>query len=288
LPVGYVRTRYRHIRLEDEIADTPDDFRFPMMMADRRIGEWLTCTSWLIEHPEKIILVDTGEARDFGSAAYFEGSSLMTRRLYPRIIDVQVPENQTLPRLLQAAGKGLADIEQCVLTHLHSDHIGNIGLLSPNTQILLAKAETLSTEGTGRMPQKLPKDNSRIQFTNVTTQEPIFEWAHVLTARGDIRVINTPGHTVGHSSVLVDLGEEQVLLAGDCAFDDQQVIEGAVPGIIEDLSMLQQTYAKLRALNDSKPTTMLFTHDGTNHEKLRSQFPTVNGDSPAVDGRSSA
>jgi hypothetical protein len=100
LPAGYVRTRDRHIRLEDEVAETPDNFRFPLMMADRRIGEWLTCTSWLIEHPEKNILVDTGEAPDFGSAAYFEGIPVAARRLYPRIIDVQVPEYQSLPRLL--------------------------------------------------------------------------------------------------------------------------------------------------------------------------------------------
>lgn len=275
LPVGYVRTRKRHVRLEDVVADTPDAFRFPLMMADRRIGEWLTCTSWLIEHPEKTILVDTGEAPNFGSAAYFESSPKMTRRLYPRIIDVEVPKSQTLPRLLQIAGKELADIDQCVLTHLHSDHVGNLRLLAPNTQIVLAEAETRHLDRSGRLPEKLPHDKGRVQFAHATTPQPVFETAHTLTARGDIRMIHTPGHTIGHSSVLIDLGEQQILLAGDCAFNDQQVEEGSVPGIIENLSLLQQTYAKLRALQDVKPTTMLFTHDHENHDKLRSQFPSV-------------
>jgi glyoxylase-like metal-dependent hydrolase (beta-lactamase superfamily II) len=140
----------------------------------------------------------------------------------------------------------VADVEQCVNTHLHSDHVGNIRLLAPGTQLVLAEAETLNTAGSGRLPQKLPQDRGRILFTKATILQPVFEGVYALTAQGDVRVINTPGHTVGHSSVLVDLGEKQVLVAGDCAFADRQVTEGSIPGITENLSLLWQTYARLR------------------------------------------
>ena len=184
-----------------------------MLMADRRIGPWLTCTSWLIDHPRKTILVDTGEAPDFGSASYFAGTSAMLRRVYPRLIDCRVPKPQTLLRLLAAAGKNREDIDQCVLTHLHSDHVANLGLLPRKTRVVPAEEETRHSVGSGRLLQKLPADQGRLHFVEGNRDEPVFGTSHALTERRDVRVVRTPGHTIGHSSVLIDVGDRQVLLA---------------------------------------------------------------------------
>lgn len=67
LPVGVVRIRERHRALPADLADVDDKLRFPVMMSDRRITGWLDCTAWLIDHPERRILVDTGESAGFGS-----------------------------------------------------------------------------------------------------------------------------------------------------------------------------------------------------------------------------
>ncbi len=44
-----------------------------------------------------------------------------------------------------------------------------------------------------------------------------------LTERGDVFVIATPGHTVGHQSVVIDLGDRQMILAGDAIQDPRPI-----------------------------------------------------------------
>jgi glyoxylase-like metal-dependent hydrolase (beta-lactamase superfamily II) len=102
-----------------------------------------------------------------------------------------------------------------------------------------------------------------------------------LTARGDIFAMATPGHTVGHQSVVIDLGDRQVVLAGDAAFDDGQVDEGIIPGIIENRSLALATYDTLRRMKQLKPTLMVFTHDERNGEKL-SGFVTSQAFNPVL------
>lgn len=94
-----------------------------------------------------------------------------------------------------------------------------------------------------------------------------------LTDRGDVFVIATPGHTVGHQSVVMDLGDRQIVVAGDAAFDDHQVQERVVPGIVEDRRLTLQTYETLQRARRMKPTLTLFTHDPANQSKL-SDFST--------------
>ena len=275
LPVGWVRIRERHRRLEPGIDWTPDDFRFPMMMADSRITEWLTCTAWLIAHPEATILVDTGEAPDFGEASYFEGAGAATRWIYPRIIDCQSAPDSSLPAMLARTGRTMEEVDLCVLTHLHSDHVGNVPRLAGRTRIVTSELETQYLARSGRLPFKLPQDG-RVRLVKEEEGAPdrTFASACPLVTRGDIRLVPTPGHTIGHASVLIDLGDRRVLLAGDAGFSDADVAQGAIPGIVERLDATRDTYARLRAEHD-RGTLILYTHDPANSAKLREAFEAV-------------
>lgn len=89
-----------------------------------------------------------------------------------------------------------------------------------------------------------------------------------LTQSGDVYVVATPGHTSGHQSVVIDLGDRRITLAGDSAFDDQQVRLGTIPGIVEDRNATLGTYAVLQRAAAERPTLPLFTHDPANRQKL--------------------
>ena len=119
----------------------------------------------------------------------------------------------------------------------------------------------------GRLLAKLPKDG-RIQQTARTLPHEIFGPVMPLTQRGDVFVVATPGHTAGHQSVVIDLGNRQIMLAGDAAFDDAQVAQDKIPGIVEQGSATLRTYDMLRRAAQTKPTLTLFTHDPTNRTKL--------------------
>jgi hypothetical protein len=47
LPVGVVRVREWHRELPREWAEVDDELRFPVMMSNKGITNWLDCTAWL-------------------------------------------------------------------------------------------------------------------------------------------------------------------------------------------------------------------------------------------------
>jgi N-acyl homoserine lactone hydrolase len=267
MPVGLVRIRERHRALPADLADVEDDFRFPLMMSDRRITGWLDCTAWLIEHPERRILVDTGESAAFGKPEYFGDAARGMGRIYPKIIDGTAVMGNDLPAMIAQAGVDMSGIELCVLTHTHSDHVGNIDALPASMRLLVSPEELAPVARSGRLLDKLPTDG-RVQRTQRSTAHAVFGTVMPLTQSGDIYVIATPGHTGGHQSVVIDLGDRYVILAGDSAFDDAQVNFGTIPGIVEDRAATLSTYTLLHRAAAAKPTLPLFTHDPANRRKL--------------------
>ena len=267
LPVGVVRIRERHRALPQELDRVDDKLRFPVMMSDRHLTGWLDCTAWLIDHPERRILIDTGDSAEFGTAAYFGAAAKSMGKIYPKIIDATAAPGNTLPAMVAATGHTLSDIDLCVLTHTHSDHVGNLDALAPATRLLVSPEELVPNARSGRLLPKLPQDG-RVQETARTAVHPVFGPVMPLTARGDVFVTATPGHTVGHQSIVIDLGQRQIIIAGDAAFDDDQVTRDTIPGIVEQRYMTLQTYEMLRRANLSKPTLTLFTHDAANAAKL--------------------
>lgn len=273
MPVGLVRIRERHRALPTNLAEIEDDFRFPLMMSDRRITGWLDCTAWLIDHPERRILVDTGESAAFGTPEYFGGAARGMGRIYPKIIDGTAAMGNDLPAMISLTGFHLSEIDLCVLTHTHSDHVGNIDALPASMRVLVSPEELAPIARSGRLLDKLPQDG-RVQRTQRSAAHAVFGAVMPLTQSGDVYVVATPGHTGGHQSVVIDLGDRRVLLAGDSAFDDHQVRFGTIPGIVEDRAATLSTYALLHRAAEEKPTLSLFTHDPANSRKLEAFVST--------------
>jgi glyoxylase-like metal-dependent hydrolase (beta-lactamase superfamily II) len=267
LPVGVVRIRERHRALPTDLADVDDRLRFPVMMSDRRITGWLDCTAWLIDHPERRILVDTGESAGFGTPAYFGAAATSMGKIYPKIIDATAAPGNDLPAMVAATGHRMEDIDLCVLTHTHSDHVGNLDALPASTRLLVSPEELVPAARSGRLLPKLPQDG-RVQQTARDATRGAFGPVMPLTERGDVFVVATPGHTAGHQSVVIDLGARRIVLAGDAAFDDGQVARGTIPGIVEQRAATMETYDVLKRAAQEKPMLTLFTHDPANAAKL--------------------
>ncbi|SCG54419.1 MBL fold metallo-hydrolase [Micromonospora coxensis] len=119
-----------------------------------------------------------------------------------------------LPDELAAAGIEPGDVRTVVLTHLHSDHIGWAVTGTPgrpwfpNADYLVQRAELDAMESINPgLPAGLVA--------------PLRAAGRLRVVDGDtdltpgVRVLSTPGHTPGHQSVLVDSGDERLLLTGD-------------------------------------------------------------------------
>ena len=93
-------------------------------------------TAYLIEHPDAIILVDTGwdtairkDARKYeGFANYFASPE-------------KLPEGQAVTEHLDKLGYAPGDIDYCILTHMDIDHAGGLQLIKDAKCIMTSKAE---------------------------------------------------------------------------------------------------------------------------------------------------
>lgn len=98
-------------------------------------------TAYLIEHPNALVLVDTGwdtrirdEARKYeGFFNYFASPGMM-------------PPGKAVTEHLGRLGFKASDLDYCVLTHMDIDHAGGIRLVRDAKKILASEAEIRAAE----------------------------------------------------------------------------------------------------------------------------------------------
>jgi N-acyl homoserine lactone hydrolase len=95
-----------------------------------------------------------------------------------------------------------------------------------------------------------------------------FGQSKALTSDARVRIVPTPGHTPGHVSVIVELDDHCVLIAGDASYSEQAMIEGQVDGVAFSASVHHDTTRRLRELCKRRPTITQFAHDPKSLERL--------------------
>ncbi|MGA8970646.1 MAG: N-acyl homoserine lactonase family protein, partial [Pseudolabrys sp.] len=196
---------------------------------DGKWTEWLPTYAWAIEHPEGVIIVDTGQGVHL----------LETSRSYHPFLRWEVvfrieSEEEIGPQL-RALGIGPRDVKKVVLTHLHMDHDGGLAHF-PNSEILVSSDELRTASGwagrvRGYLPNRWPSwfDPAPLDLT----AEPFgpFARSRRVTQAGDIVAVATPGHTANHVSILVQEGDTTFVLAGDTSYNETLMLGGKVDGV---------------------------------------------------------
>ncbi|MFR9780953.1 MBL fold metallo-hydrolase [Micromonospora sp. MS34] len=161
-----------------------------------------------------------------------------------------------LPEELAAAGIDPADVRTVVLTHLHTDHVGWAGALFPNADHLVQRAEL---DALARFHPELPA--RLLGPLRVTGRLRVVDGDADLTP--GVRVLSTPGHTPGHQSVLLDDGQDRLLITGDLLVHALQLVDPTLAYAHEEDPALART-TRLTLLTTLPPTTTLATpHLGT-------------------------
>jgi len=106
---------------------------------DRKWTEPLPIYAFVIEHPEGVIVVDTGETARASQPGYFP-------RWHPgfRAFREWVEPEQEIGPQLQRLGIRPNDVRRIVMTHLHTDHSGGRLHHFPGNEILVSRAELAS------------------------------------------------------------------------------------------------------------------------------------------------
>ena len=158
-------------------------------IAGRLYGQWQPIWVLVIDHPEGIFLVDTGE-----------------RARRPHwYLDIgykfDISRNQEVDQQLANLNISTHQVKTILLTHRHFDHIDGLSHF-PQTPVLHPTQHDFNT--------------SCGPFTK----------AIYVTATKDLAVVYTPGHTPDHCSVLLTTDTCYILFGGDMANSQDQLLQG--------------------------------------------------------------
>jgi N-acyl homoserine lactone hydrolase len=222
-------------------------------------ADYMPIWVWVIEHPEGLIVIDTGEIPEaMDSDQHLAGESALNRYISRHTMRFRIADTEVLDRQFERLGLQLDRVQLVILTHLHLDHTDGLRFF-PKTEVVVGEVEwkhpyspSSSTWPKGFRPRTL---------TYLPDQLPIFGAAMPLTQAGDLLYVPTPGHTRGHSSVLLRADEGDIFFAGDVTYTQQQLLLRQLPGVHQDYGLARNTYQKILDYAQQRPFLYLPSHD---------------------------
>ena len=162
---------------------------------------------------------------------------LLTRGSEVAIVDTGNPGNApVLEEALVNIGLGWNDVGHVILTHLHNDHIGSLG------PVMEAATGADGYAGEADIPAMSASPRPIIA---VGDDDQVF----------GLDIIETPGHTAGHISVLDTVGG--LLVAGDSLVGDNGGVIGSFPAFTASRVEADESVKKMATLEFD---TVVFGH----------------------------
>ncbi len=191
----------------------------------------------LIRTEKETILVDTGVGN--------------LPQKYEKFHDVSRTKEEELGYSLRKAGLQPQDVTIVINTHLHFDHCGN-NKMFPNSKFLIQTDEIRYAY----FPDRFMRVSYLRDFFDVE--------ADYLPVRGKyeiedgVEVLPTPGHTIGHQSVVVKWKGRRVVYAGDAAPLPENIEKRNITGMIYNSADGLESIDRLRRITDA---FYIYSHD---------------------------
>lgn len=221
---------------------------------------------WVIEHPEGIIVIDTGDIKESSQADFYKNEPMGTRfNLKAMSNKRKISKEDELDRQLSRIDISTQQVSKVVLTHLHGDHTDGLKFFRGNEIIVL---EDEFRKPYGNLPTTYPKWFSPELVNFQKDRIEFFDKAYSLTKSGDVLLVPTPGHTHYHCSVLMKTDEGHILFAGDVSYKHQQLLDNQFGGSNVDYVQSQKTYDRILSYAEKYPLIYLPSHDDDSAKRL--------------------
>lgn len=218
----------------------------------------------VIEHPEGIFLIDTGEIASVNDPGYFRSSGFFTSWFDRSQFKFKVEKEEEVDRQLAALGISVESVKKVVLTHLHFDHTDGLHFF-PHAEVIVNKGEW--EKPFGDLPKLYPPWLSPT-LVELNKSYDVFDHAQFLTDSEDLILVHTPGHTWGHCSVLIKSDSCYILFAADIAYSQDQLLQGKFAANSASHALSQQTYASVKSFAAKHPLVFLPSHDPESGQRL--------------------
>lgn len=243
--------------------------RFFDAIIDKSFTEPLPIWCYLIEHPEGLILIDTGIPNNANAPIWMPPHMRLIQRAATFQID---SEAQEIGPQLYADGFSPEDVRWVVLTHLHQDHDGGLHHF-PNAEVVVTKAEWNAAQGfAGRMAgylnQRWPT-NLNPTCISFEESDPSFGQRHTLTQEGDVYLVPTAGHSGGHLSVICETEDISYCFAGDASYSQDLLLANALDGVGQDAAAMRDSHQRILIYASRQPTMYLPSHEWAARERLQ-------------------
>ena len=231
-----------------------DVSRFSDVAAFKGLNIELTFSCYLVKHGNDYLVWDTGNPPASGSAPAPTAPKLS---LVEQLAQLHLQPEQ---------------ITFVAISHYHGDHVGQVASF-PQATLLIGKGdwEVLND----------PKPNPGINTANFARWisgggkvEPVSGDKDVF-GDGTVIMLNTPGHTPGHHSLLVKLKEKgNVLITGDLAHFRENYDSNGVPTFNTSRADTLASLDRFKQLATNLHATVIIQHDARDIEKLPA-FPAA-------------
>jgi 4-pyridoxolactonase len=200
--------------------------------------------SVLIEHTDGLFMFDSGF--DKGTVEEF--------------LPFELPEKtdeQTLSAQLEKCGFGTSDVSAVINSHLHFDHCGGQRHLT----------EAVTWVGKDELRHCLvPEPFERLGYADKVfhTPESTYRWleGEEVDFADGIRLLFTPGHTVGHYSLVLEKpGRRPMLFVADVTYTGETWDKEMISGFHNDPTANFTSLRKLKHLARRLDAEVFLTHD---------------------------
>ncbi len=255
IETGKVKVKQNQISKSHGIAP-----KLTKVFFDNNWSEWLPIYAWVIEHPEGIFVVDTGETHRTTKKGYLP-------RWHPYYglavrFDVK-PEEEIGPQLRRVGIDPARDVQKVIMTHMHTDHAGGLSHF-PGTEIMIQKDEYKAASGLtgilgGYLPHRWPEWLNPTLIEIPENQFGPFVNSFPVTKDKTVRIVATPGHVASHLSVIVEIDGLYYFIAGDASYNQENMINLVRDGVGVPDSL--DSLKKIRSFAMQYPTLYLPSHD---------------------------
>ena len=214
---------------------------------DKKVQFVFSC--YLVKHGDDYLLWDTGHAMTMPNVA-------------PKV---------SLVDLLAQLNVKPEQIKFVGISHYHADHTGQVDSF-PKSTVLIGKGDwdaiSAPKPGTGvnfKPFESWIKGDGKVEA--LTLDKDVFE-------DGSVIVLRTPGHTPGHSSLLVKLQSGPVILVGDAVHFRENYDSDGVPAFNYDRAQTVASIERIKKVAENLKAKVIIQHDARDVDKLPA-FPAA-------------
>jgi N-acyl homoserine lactone hydrolase len=216
--------------------------------------------AFLVEHPGAgLILVDTG----FHPSVAVDPKENLGRAFTMLFKDIEMDAEQAVGAQLRAEGRTAADVNVVVMTHLHGDHASGMSEFPEATFVFSSAEWEAATDGgqlDGYMRRQFDHafDYRTLDFNGRGADSySTFGRAFDLLGDGSVRLVFTPGHTLGHLSVVLRTAGREVLLAADAMSLERTLHEKHLPARLDDEHLFRRSLREIELYAREAPDALI-------------------------------